>query len=361
MMVTDEGAQARAAAPGDPAEGATVPAIVQSRYGDARTWQVGVVGRPTLRASEVLVDVRAGALDRGTWHLMTGTPYIARPAFGIRAPRTAVPGLDLAGVVVEVGRAVTRFAPGDEVFGIGRGSLATLAAAHEDKLAHKPACLTFEQAAATGVSGLTALQGLCDVGRLTAGQHALIIGASGGVGTFAVQIAKAQGASVTGVCSTDKADLVASLGADRVIDHTCDDLTDTKDRYDVILDAVGTTPLRHLRRLLTRHGTLVVTGNADGGRWFGGLDRQLRALVWSPFVTQRLTAFVSRECHGDLERLAALAATGALVPSIERTYPLADAPVAMRRLAAGRARGKLVIVPSATRSGEGEGSLLTCP
>ncbi|MGY6501683.1 MAG: NAD(P)-dependent alcohol dehydrogenase [Acidimicrobiales bacterium] len=321
-------------------------AIVQRRYGDTDTCSVGEVDRPTIGDSDVLVEVRAAAIDRGTWHLMTGTPYLARLAFGVRSPRTPVPGLDLAGVVLETGSAVTRFAPGDEVFGIGRGSLATLSAAPEDKLAHKPAALSFAQAAATGVSGLTALQALCDVGRLTAGQHVLIIGASGGVGTFAVQIAAACGARVTGVCSTAKVDLVTSLGADEIVDHTRDDVADTDDRYDLIVDAVGTTPLRRLRRILTPRGTLVVVGNAEGGRWFGGLDRQARALAWSPFVRQRLTALVSKEHHHDLERLAALASDGRLVPCVERTYPLAEAPVAMRHLAAGRARGKLVIEPA---------------
>ncbi len=320
------------------------PAIVQSQYGDADTWQLATIERPKPAAGEVLVDVQAAALDRGTWHLMTGTPYIARLAFGVRRPRNAVPGLDLAGVVVEVGEDVTRFVPGDKVFGIGRGSVASLAVAREDKLVTKPPGLTFVQAAATGVSGLTALQGLCDVGRLQAGQHVLIIGASGGVGSFAVQIAKAQGATVTGVCSTAKVDLVTSLGADQVIDHTRESIADTADQYDLIFDAVGTTSLRGLRRLLTPSGTLVVVGNAKGGNWFGGLERQLGALLWSPFVSQRLTGFISKERHEDLARLAALAVAGKLTPSVERTYPLAEAPAAMAHLASGRSRGKLVIV-----------------
>lgn len=320
-----------------------VRAIVQSRYGDSDTWRIGTVDRPSITAGEVLVRVRAAGLDRGTWHVMTGTPYAARLALGLRAPRHPVPGLDLAGVVVAVGGAVTRFTPGDEVFGIGRGSLAELSAARADKLTHKPAALTFEQAAAMGISGLTALQGLCDTGRLRPGQHVLILGASGGVGTFAVQIAKARGATVTGVCSTPKLSLVASLGADHVVAYTGDDVTTGDERYDLILDIGGNTPLRRLRRALVPTGTLVIVGGEGGGRWFGGLDRQLRALAWSPFVRQRLTALVSRECHTDLERLAALTADGSVVPAVDRVYPLTEAAAAMNDLTAGRARGKLVV------------------
>lgn len=326
--------------------GGPMRAVVQSRYGDADTWRVELVEPPTVEPAEVLVEVRAAGLDRGTWHLMTGTPYVGRPAFGLRAPRTPIPGRDLAGVVVAVGNEVSRFAPGDEVFGIGRGTLAELAVAREDKLVPKPGCLTFEQAAATAISGLSALQALCDAGRLAEGQHVLILGASGGVGTFAVQIAKAQGATVTAVCSTAKADLVAALGADHVVDYTSGAALDTTTtggrRYDLILDIAGGRPLRELRRALTRRGTLVIVG-AEGGRWFGGLDRQLRALIWSPFVGQRLTALVSRERLVDLERLAALATDGGFVPVVDTAYPLDDAADAMRHLAAGQARGKLVV------------------
>ena len=195
-------------------------AIVQTKYGTADTLTVGEIDRPSIEAGEVLVEVRAAALDRGTWHLMAGMPYAMRLVSGLRAPKRVVPGLDVAGVVVAVGSGVTRFGAGDEVFGISKGSFAEYAPAREDKLAHKPTKLTFEQAAAMPVSGLTALQGLCDVGRLEAGQKVLIIGASGGVGTYAVQIAKALGAHVTGVCSTGKVDLVRSIGADNVIDYT---------------------------------------------------------------------------------------------------------------------------------------------
>ena len=324
---------------------APMRAIVQRTYGTADTLSLGEVARPAIGSGEVLVEVRAAGLDRGTWHLMAGVPYAARLAFGLRAPKNPVPGFDVAGVVVAVGPGVTRFALGDEVFGIGKGSFAEFTAAREDKLAHKPARLTFEQAAAMPISGLTALQGLTDVGRLAAGQRVLVIGASGGVGTYGVQIAKALGAHVTGVCSAAKADLVRALGADHVIDYASDDFAAGGETYDLILDIAGNASISRLRRALTPTGTLVITGGEDGGPLTGGLDRQLRALVLSRFVGQRLTAFISKEHFTGLERLAALAGEGKIVPAIERTYALADAPEAMRHLASGQARGKLVIVP----------------
>ena len=318
-------------------------AIVQREYGNADVLELAEIDRPTIKAGEVLVRVRAAGVDRGTWHLMAGKPYVMRLAFGLRGPRRAVPGLDLAGVVVAAGSDVTRFKPGDEVFGIGKGSFAEYTAAREDKLAHKPSNLTFEQAAAMSVSGQTALRGLRDVGHLTAGQHVLIIGASGGVGTYAVQIAKALGAEVTGVCSTAKMDLVRSIGADHVIDYTHDDFSDGQQHYDLILDIAGNSTLSRLRRALTPHGTLVIAGGEGGDRWFGGIDRQLRARVLSPFVGQRLTTFIAKEHHAGLEQLTEFVDKGQLVPVIEQTYPLSDMPGAMRHLEAGHARGKLVI------------------
>jgi NADPH:quinone reductase-like Zn-dependent oxidoreductase len=275
---------------------------------------------------------------------MTGVPYAARLAFGLRAPKQPVPGLDLAGVVVAVGSSVTRFRPGDEVYGVGKGSFAQFAAAREDKLAPKPSNLSFEQAAAVPVSGLTAQQGLLEVGRLEAGQHVLITGASGGVGTFAVQIAKAQGATVTGVCSTAKVDLVRSLGADHVVDYTGEDVTDGRSRYDLILDIGGSAPVARLRRILAKHGTLVIVGGEGGGRVLG-IGRQLRAVALSPFVGQRLRMFVAKDHHVPLERLTAMVEAGQVVPVVERTYPLAEAATAMRELEAGRVRGKLVVAP----------------
>ncbi len=322
-------------------------AIVQNEYGTADVLHVAEIDLPVIAAGEVLVQVRAAGLDRGTWHLMTGLPYAARLVAGLRAPKNAVPGLDVAGVVVAVGSQVTRFKPGDEVFGISKGSFAEFAAAREDKLALKPAKLSFEQAAAVPVSGMTALRGLCDVGRLEAGQKVLIVGASGGVGTYAVQIAKAIGAEVTGVCSRLKLELVRSIGADHVIDYGQDDFATGEKRYDLILDIGGNTALPRLRRALTPKGTLVIAGGEDGGRWIG-LDRQLRALALSPFVGQRLTTFGPKEHYTVLERLTELIENGQLIPVIEQTYPLNDVPNAMQHLAAGRARGKLVIVISPT-------------
>ncbi len=318
-------------------------AIVQHGYGTADVLSVGEIERPVPGAGEVLVQVRAASVDRGTWHLMAGMPYAVRLVSGLRAPKRAVPGLAVAGVVVEIGSDVTRFGPGDEVFGISNGSLAEFATAREVKLARKPANLTFEQSAAMPVSAPTALQGLSDVGRLEAGQRVLVIGASGGVGTFAVQIAKALGAEVTGVCSTGKIDLVRSIGADHVIDYTNSDYADGAQKYDLILDIAGNSSLSRLRRALARRGTLVIAGGEEGGRWFGGTDRQLRALALSPFVGQRLTTFIAKEHFASLERLTKLAEDGQLVPVIEQTYPLSDTPKAMRHLEAGNARGKLVI------------------
>ena len=328
------------------AAGPAMRAIVQRRYGSADVLRAGEIELPAIGAGDVLVEVRAAGLDRGTWHLMAGLPLAVRLAgVGLRAPKNPVPGGDLAGVVVAVGADVTRCAPGDEVFGIGRGSFAQYAAAPEDKLALKPPSLTFEQAAALPVSGLTALQGLTDAGRLEAGQRVLIIGASGGVGSYAVQIAKALGAEVTGVCSTSKIGFVRSLGADHVVDYTTEDFADGTRTYDLILDLGGNSPLARLRRALTPTGTLVIGGGEGGGRFIGGVDRQLRGLALSPFVGQRLTTFLCKEHFAGLERLADLAQAGRIVPAVERTYALEDMPDAMRHLVSGNARGKLVITP----------------
>jgi NADPH:quinone reductase-like Zn-dependent oxidoreductase len=242
-------------------------AIVQDRYGPTEVLELRDIPRPAPGDDEVLIGVHAAGVDRGVWHLMTGRPYLVRPAFGIRGPRTPVPGMDLAGVVEAVGARVTRFAPGHEVFGVGKGAFAQYATAPAGKLAHKPARLSFEQAGVLGISGLTALQALRDHGRVRAGQRVLVVGASGGVGTYAVQIAKAHGAEVTGVSSTAKVDLVRSLGADHVIDYHRDDFADGARRYDVILDIGGNSTLTRLRRALTPTGTLVIVGGraADAG------------------------------------------------------------------------------------------------
>jgi NADPH:quinone reductase-like Zn-dependent oxidoreductase len=348
-MKTAAGAAGRAATPGDTG-GETTPvsarqmmrAIVQAGYGSADVLHLAEIGRPAAAGGEVLLRVHAAGLDRGTWHLMAGQPYVIRLVSGLRAPKNPVPGLDVAGTVVAVGADVTGFAVGEEVFGIGQGSFAEYARARQDKLARKPASLTFSQAAVVAVSGLTALQGLRDAGRLQPGQHVLITGASGGVGTFAVQIAKALGAQVTGVCSTAKTDLVASIGADHVLDYSRDDFAAGPQRYDLILDIGGNAALARLRRALTPAGTLVIAGGEDGGRWTG-MSRQVRALARSPFTRQRLTTLISRQRRADLETLAQLIETGQLTPVIGKTYPLRQAPDAMRDLLAGHARGKLVL------------------
>ncbi|MCY7302036.1 MAG: NAD(P)-dependent alcohol dehydrogenase [Thermoleophilia bacterium] len=318
-------------------------AIVQGQYGTSDALRLAEIDRPTIEAGEVLVQVRAASLDRGTWHLMTGMPYGVRLVSGLRAPKRAVPGLALAGVVAAVGQDVTRFVPGDEVLGIGKGSLAEFAAAREDKLASKPPGISFELAAGLPVSAPTALRGLSDVGRLEARQHVLIIGASGGVGAYAVLIARSLGAEITAVCSTAKIDFVRSLGADHVIDYTTDDFTTGKQRYDLILDIAGNTSLTGLRRVLTPRGTLVIAGGEGGGRLLGGIDRQFRAIALSPFVRQRLTMLTPNENHSHLERVVELLDDDRLAAVIERTCPLREAAAAMRHLEGGRAQGKLVV------------------
>lgn len=322
----------------------TMRAVVQAEFGSADVLRVEEIEPPTIADDEALIRVHAAGMDRGTWHLMAGRPYMFRlMGGGLRTPKNLVSGLDVAGTVVAAGPQVTRFEVGDEVFGISRGSFAEYACAREDKLARKPTNLTFDQAAAVAVSGLTALQSLSDIGHVEPGQHVLIVGASGGVGTFAVQIAKALGAEVTGVCSTTKLELVRSIGADRVIDYTQDDFATGRERYDLILDIGGNSALRRLRGALTPRGTLVIVGGEDGGRWTGGFGRPLRAVALSPFVRQRLTMKTPREHYADLERLVALIEAGKLTPIIEQTYPLHETPDAMRHLEAGHARGKLVI------------------
>jgi NADPH:quinone reductase-like Zn-dependent oxidoreductase len=290
------------------------------------------------------VRVRAAALDRGTWHLMTGRPLVMRLALGLRGPRVPVPGRDLAGVVEAVGQDVTGFAVGDEVYGTTvRGSFAELVRAKVDRLAHKPADLTFEEAAAVPVSAQTALQALRDHGKVRAGQSVLVIGASGGVGSYAVQLAKSFGAEVTAVVSTTKTDLARSLGADNVIDYTREDLAHHGRRYDLVLDIAGNRPVSVLRRLLTDRGTLVFVGGEDGGRWLGGLQRQIGAALRSPFVRHRLVMFVAKENGADLEALNGILGDGGPRPAVDRAFPLDEAAKAMSHLEAGHARGKVVL------------------
>jgi NADPH:quinone reductase-like Zn-dependent oxidoreductase len=275
---------------------------------------------------------------------MAGKPYLMRiMGFGFRRPKNRVPGLDVSGTVVAVGTEVTRFNPGDEVFGMSRGAFAEYAAVLEDKLAPKPANLSFEQAAVVPISAGTAIQGLRDSGHLEAGQAVLVIGASGGVGTYAVQLAKTFGAEVTGVSSPAKVDLVRSIGADHALAYTRDDYLDGSKTYDLILDIGGNNSLFRLRRALTPKGTLVIVGGEEGGSLTGGFGRQLRALVVSMFVSQRLTMLASKERHTDLEALRPFLENGQVTPVIDRTYTLAEVPAAMKHLEAGLARGKIAI------------------
>lgn len=321
-------------------------AIVQDEYGTApeEVLRVAEIARPTIGDEEILVRVAAASVDRGTWHMMAGLPYPIRAAgFGLRRPKARNPGRSVAGTVESAGQDVTGFALGDEVYGTCDGSFAEYAGARAGRLAPKPASLSFEQAAAVPVSGLAALQGVRDHAKVQAGQQVLIIGASGGVGTFAVQIAKAFGAEVTGVCSTAKADLVRAVGADHVIDYTREDFADGQHRYDVILDIAGSRRLSHLRRALTPRGRLVIVGGETDGRWLGGTDRQLRAVLLSPLVSQKLGTFIASENSADLIILRDLIESAKITPAIDRTYPLSEAPAAIRYVQEGRARGKVTI------------------
>ncbi len=324
----------------------TMRAVIQRTYGSADTLSVETVPVPDIGPHQVLVSVRAAGIDRGVWHLMTGLPYLVRLAgFGLTRPKNPTPGLDVAGRVVAVGSAVTRFAVGDEVFGIANGSLAEYALADETKLAPKPENIGFEEAAVATVSGITALQALTDVGRLAPGHRVLVIGASGGVGSYAVQLAKALGATVTGVAGGTKTELVRLLGADRVIDYRGEhEYLDGGDHYDLIIDTGGRNPLRRLRWALDPGGTLVIVGGEGGNRLTGGIGRQIGAVLWSPLVSQRLTMFISKEHHRWIDQLARHLADGSVVPAIGHRYRLDQVPAAIDDLAAGRAQGKSVIL-----------------
>jgi NADPH:quinone reductase-like Zn-dependent oxidoreductase len=324
----------------------TMQAIVQDAYGSTDVLELADIDRPVPKDNEVLIQVHAAGLHRGDWHVMTGLPYLIRivvPTLGLRKPKVRVRGMDVAGRVEAVGSNVTRFQPGDAVFGWCDGSFAEYACAPEDQLAPKPANLSFEQAAAVPISGFAALQGLRDNGQIQPGQKILIIGAAGGVGSFAVQLAKAFGAHVTGVASTIQLDLVRSIGADEVIDYTREDVTDGTRHWDLILDTAGHRSLSQLRRALTPRGTLVIVGSEGRGRWLGGFDRNLRAVVLSRFVSQRLRMLASKERQEDLQTLGELIEAGKLTPLIGRTYPLSDVPEAIRRLVEGHGGGKVVI------------------
>ena len=321
-------------------------AIVQDRYGGAEVLKFRDIDQPTPTDNQVLVQVRAAGVHRGDWHIMTGLPYMIRlvvPTLGLRRPKVPVLGMDVAGTVEAVGKDVTQFAPGDEVFGWTDGSFAEHTVAPPDQLAAKPVALNFEEAAVVPISGFAALQAVRDVGEVQAGQRVLVLGAAGAVGWFAVQVAKAFGAQVTGVASTSQLELVGSIGADEVIDYTRQDVTDGARQWDVIVDTGGRRTLSQLRRALTPTGTLVIVGGEGGGRWLGGFLRNLRAPLVSRFIGQRLRMLASKPNQEDLQVLRELIEAGKLRPLVGRTYPLGEVPEAMRALEAGKTRGKIVI------------------
>jgi NADPH:quinone reductase-like Zn-dependent oxidoreductase len=314
-----------------------VKAVLNHRYGGPESLELGEADAPEPAEGQVLVRVRAASVNPYDWHVMRGAPYLVRLFAGLRRPSSPLLGADLAGIVESVGAGVTRFRPGDEVFGGGEGAYAELAVVKEDRLAAKPAGLTFEQAAAIPIAGTTALQGLRDHGDLQAGQRVLVNGAGGGVGTFAVQIAKSMGAHVTGVCSAGKLELVRSLGAEEVIDYAADDFT-RSGPFDLVLDTVSTRPLREVRRALTPSGTLISIGGGKG-RLFGGLGSALWMTLVARFVKQKLGFFIARMNRDDL-----LAVAEHSTPVVGETYPLAETAEAIRIVEAGHARGKIVIV-----------------
>jgi len=321
-----------------------VRAIIRDGYGSVEVLRLAETGKPVAREREVLVRVHAAGVDQGVWHLMTGMPYMARLAIGFRRPKIRVRGWDVAGTVEAVGANVSDLRPSDEVMGTAEGSFAELAVTGRDKLVPKPATLTFPQAAAVPVSGTTALRAVRDEGKVQPGQRVLVIGAAGGVGSLAVQIAKAFGVHVTGVSSASKTDLLRSIGADDVIDYTREDFADGSRRWDVIVDTAGRRPLSRLRRALTPKGTLVIVGGDGGGHWTGGFFRGIvRAPVMSLFVGQRLRGLASKVKREDLITLTELIEAGSVTPVIDRTYSLTEAPDAIRYLEEGHARGKIVV------------------
>ena len=319
-----------------------IKAIVQDRYGSPDVLRLKDIDKPVPEDNEVLVRVRAAAVNIGNWHVLRGIPYAMRPAVGLFKPKHEIPGLDLAGQVDAVGGSVKQFQPGDEVFGWCNGAFAEYACAEENNLLAKPSNLTLEQAAAVGDSAFTALDAVRDQGMVQPGQRVVINGASGGVGTFAVQIAKSFGADVTGVCSTKNVEMVRSIGANRVIDYTKEDFAQADQRYDVMLDLVGNRSLSDCMGTLSRQGTYVLVGVSDMDRWFG-LARQIKALSLSPFVRQRVRVFIVRHNRADLAVLKELVEAGKVTPVIDRHYPLRDVPEALRYQGEGHSRGKIVI------------------
>jgi NADPH:quinone reductase-like Zn-dependent oxidoreductase len=323
-------------------QGAPIKAVVRDEYGPPERLELRELEKPAVAADGVLVRVHASSVNPVDWHAMRGEPYVVRLMDGFLRPKESRLGTDLAGVVDAVGEAVTEFRPGDEVFGARTGAFADYVLGRPRNFVAKPAGVTFEQAAAIPVAGVTALQALRDRAQLRAGQRALINGAAGGVGTFAVQIAKTFGADVTGVCSTKNVDLVGSIGADDVVDYTAEDFTRNAQRYDLILDNVGNRSLRDLRRVLKSDGTLIIVG-AQPGKLFRPLAGLFKALVVSPFVRQRLKSFIAKIGTDDLLVLKELVEDGKVTPVVDRTYPLSEIADAIRYLEAGHARGKVII------------------
>jgi NADPH:quinone reductase-like Zn-dependent oxidoreductase len=320
-----------------------VKAIVQDSYGSADVLDFREVAKPSIGDHDVLVRVAAAGVDRGAWHFMTGQPYLMRIlGFGLRAPNVPVPGTNIAGRVEAVGSAVTTFRVGDEVYGACRGAWAELACASDEKLALKPANLTFEQAAVVPYAGFAAWQAVHDYGHVVPGQRVLVVGATGAVGGCAAQLAKAARAEVTGVCSSRTADLAPAFGLDHVIDYTDDDFADGEAPFDLIIDVFGRTPMRRLRRALTSAGRLVIAGG-EGDRWIGGIQRQLGASLLSPFVRQKLGMFVVKEHARILLELNPLIEEHKVTPLLDRTFPLAEAADAVRYMEEGQARGRIAL------------------
>jgi NADPH:quinone reductase-like Zn-dependent oxidoreductase len=318
-------------------------AIVQDKYGSADVLELRDVEKPSPADDELLIRVRAAGVDPGVWHLMTGLPYLVRcMGFGLSAPNLRIRGRDAAGIVEAVGKRVTSFHVGDQVFGTCEGSFAEYGCGRADRFAPKPRNLSFEQAAALPISGMSALNAL-RAGKLQPGQRVLVIGAAGGVGAYAVQLAKAFGASVTGVCSTSKLELVRSLGADEVIDYTCTPFTDGSRRFELVVDTAGRRPIAELRRALTAEGALVLVGGEGGDRWLGGFQRQIFAPAHGLLTKQKLLGLTFEERQSDLFALKELVEAGKLTPVIDKTYPLSAAADAIRYLERGHAGGKVVL------------------
>ncbi len=319
-------------------------AIVQTAYGPSTLLHLKEIERPSIGNDEILIQVQATGLHMGDWHLMTGLPYLVRlMGFGLRHPKQPVRGLDTAGTVVAVGQNVSQFRPGDAVFGEGTGACAEYAAGRAERFVHKPVNVSFTQAAVVSTSACTALQALRDCGKVQPGQHVLLIGASGGVGLFATQLAKLFGATVTGLCSAAKADLVRAAGADQLLDYTVGDFTQSGQQYDLILDMGGTHSITALQRCLSRDGTLVLIGGEKGGAFFGVVGRMAQAAARSPFSRQHLRPISSVVKGGDLQYLQELLTAEKLTPIIDRTYPLEETPAAFQHLTSGRSRGKIAI------------------